>query len=182
MSDPSVYRAARRGNRRRWGRVLTIVGAVLLLAGLAMGAAFARTIEDIVPALDQSTRADGGATATLRGDDMLVLYAPTATRPTCRITGPGGQPPDTDLGGTRYSFTVNGVSYESIAKIGGPGQPAGDYVVECDEDGVILAPPLRISGILGTVFVLVGAIGAGTLGGTLLIVGLVMWGTGRHRE
>lgn len=153
---------------------------MLLVAGIAMGAAFARSIGGIVPSLDQSTRVSGPTTVTLTGSDTLILYAPTGMMPTCDILGPTSQVPSIDLGTTHYAFTVGGVTYESIARLGGPGEPGGEYVVECQEEGLILAPPLNVGGIVAGVLVLLGAIGAGVLGGTLLIVGLVLWLAGRR--
>lgn len=178
--QPGQYQPAPSGRpagraKSRLGMILTIVGAVLLLAGVGVGVSVGRGVGELVPDPSQVTPVVGETYVTVEGGDLLVLYAPSTMMPSCDIMGPTEEVPDIDLAGASYSFPLDSVTYESVAKVGGPGQPEGEYLVDCEEEGLILAPPLDVSGMVGTVVGLFAAIGLGIVGFVLLVVGLIVW-------
>lgn len=167
--------------RRPWAPVLAAVGAGLLVVAVALGVWVGRGFSEMVPAPSDIKSVAGDTVVAIDDGETLILYAPRRMMPTCDITGPTEQVPDIELGGDTYSFPVDGVSYESIAKIGGPGQPAGEYTVACVEDGLIVAPPLDVGHIVAVVFALLGVLAIGGLGVVAVVVGLVVWQMNRHR-
>lgn len=167
--------------RSKLGPILTAVGAVMLVAGVMLGISVGRSFMQIIPSASQSTPVMGETVVTVTGGDSLVLYAPSGIMPVCDIIGPTEAVPNIDLGGASYQFSVNNVSYESMARIGGPGEPEGEYTVSCEQTGLLIAPPLDVGDIVGSVGGLLGVIALLGIGFTLLVVGFIMWLLGRRR-
>ena len=168
--------------RSKLGPILAAVGAVMLVAGVVLGISVGRSFMQIIPSASQSTPVMGETFVTVTGGDSLVLYAPSGIMPVCDIIGPTEAVPNIDLGGSSYQFSVNNVNYESMARIGGPGEPEGEYTVSCDQSGLLIAPPLDVGDIVGSVGGLLGVIALGGIGFTLLVVGLIVWLLGRRRR
>ena len=104
----------------------------------------------------------------------------TRVVPTCDVYGPTDAVPNLALEGF-YTFPLDNVTYESIGKMGGPGELTGDYIIVCGEgDGVVVGPPLDVRNDVGAVRAFIGAVIVGGTGAVLLVAGGVMWLMGRR--
>lgn len=161
------------------GKVLAIIGAALLVVGIALAALFTMRLVGSVPSAADLTRVDGPTEVAVSGDAMKVIYASDSST-SCSVQAPDGQTPDLRLS-TGMRFTAGDVEYTAIGKIGGAGQAAGTYVVECDSSNAVLGPPLKVSDVTVGVLGLVVGIGVGVVGLILLVVGLVLRAVSRKR-
>ncbi|SHJ81925.1 hypothetical protein SAMN02745244_03335 [Tessaracoccus bendigoensis DSM 12906] len=153
-------------------RILIIVGAVLAGIGAVFVALFAFQLSAVIPYAGDLTVIDGPTEVVVSGEEMKVIYA-TDPNAGCSVTSPGMSTPDLALGMSMH-FSLDGVDYDAIGKIGGPGEAEGVYVIECDTPGTVAGPAIDIAAIgLSVVYALVG-FGSLAVGGVLLIVGLVL--------
>ena len=163
------------------GPILVAVGAVMMVAGVILGISVGRDFLEIVPSPGDVTPVVGETFVQIDDGETMILYAPSSMMPVCDIVGPTEAVPDIDLGGANYQFPLDNVNYESMARIGGPGEPIGEYIVMCEEEGLIVAPPLDVGDIVSSVGGLLLVIALGGVGFTLLVVGLIMWLLSRRR-
>lgn len=153
-------------------KVLIVIGAVLLAVAVACGIVFATQIGSLIPKPDSFVHVDGPTSVDITGDEMKVIFTSDPSV-SCDVTSPGAAQPDIWLD-QPMQFESEGISFEAIGKIGGPGEVSGTYLIECDGPGVIIAPPLSVGGIGMAVLAAVVGGFAGVLGLILLIVGLVL--------
>lgn len=159
--------------------VLIIIGAILLALGIGCGIVFGIQLGALIPSASSLVRVDGSAEVTVTGDEMKVIFASDPSV-SCDVTGPGDTQPDVWLNQS-MKFTTDGVSFEAIGKIGGPGEASGTYTIQCDGPGVVIAPPLSVGGIGAAVIAAVIGGLAGVTGLILLIIGLVLKASQRKR-
>ena len=155
--------------------ILASLGSLLLLAGVLWGVAAGQGLTRVVPEAAGVIRVDGDTVVPVTDGEIQVVYAPEGVVPTCDVFGPTDAVPNLALEGT-YTFPLDNVTYESIGKMGGPGELTGDYIIVCQEgDGVVVAPPLDVRNDVGAVRSLLGAITVSGTGLVLLVAGGVMW-------
>lgn len=160
--------------------VLALIGSVLLLAGILWGVSAGQGLTRVVPESAGVIAVDGDTVISIADGVLMVVYAPAGVVPTCDVFGPTDAVPNLALEGVTYTFPLNSVTYESIGKIGGPGELAGNYVIRCEDDGIVVAPPLDVRNDVSSVRSLLGAIIVGGTGAVLLMAGLGMWLLGRR--
>ncbi|MHA6513248.1 hypothetical protein [Tessaracoccus sp. G1721] len=155
--------------------ILALIGSLLLLAGILWGVTAGQGLTRVVPEAAGVIRVDGDTVVPVTDGEIQVVYAPAGVVPTCDVYGPTDAVPNLALEGF-FTFPLNDVTYESIGKMGGPGELSGDYIIVCQEgDGVVVAPPLDVRNDVGAVRALIGAIILGGTGAVLMVTGGVMW-------
>lgn len=166
----------------RVGPILAVVGALMVVAAVVLGLFVGRGMLGIVPSPADITPVSGETVVRVDEAAPLYLYAPVGRMPTCDIVGPTAEVPNISLGGVSYTFPLENQSYEAVARIGGPGQPEGEYTVTCDQPGLVVAPPVDLRGIFVAVGGLLGVTALGGTGFVLVVVGLILWLWGRRRR
>ncbi|MDO5635600.1 MAG: hypothetical protein Q4G34_12155 [Micrococcus sp.] len=167
--------------KRRWGKILTIIGATLLILGIALGVILGFTgIGGAVRGASDGTQFTGSITLTLEQGEKVQLYARAGgDRPSCEVlpeenVGPGAA--------QTSSFTRNGEQWESFG--GFTAEEAGSYDVSCTAMGgdpeVYAGPPVSIGSVLLGVGGIFGGIGLASLGVLLLVIGIVLLVLGRR--
>ncbi|PFG68294.1 hypothetical protein B0O41_3129 [Propionibacteriaceae bacterium ES.041] len=161
------------------GIILTIVGIVLLLGGGIVGAAL--TIQGSLSLVDEvgsGELLDGRSQIAVTAGESLHLYHRAGTaQPTCEVTRPGAI---RRAAVTDSPWDFGGVTYEAFESLTFP--TAGDYEIECSEQGTLIAPPVPMSA-MGTAVLGVGlAVVSVVVGIGTLIVGIVLWVAGAKRQ
>ena len=161
------------------GKVLMILGVVILLLSLIVGGILAyRGGSGVVETMDDlQTINNGQATISAEEGDVLLLLKreSAATAPSCQVTGPDGQ--DVPLETPTTSTTIN--EWKSFAAF--TPSTSGDHSITCDAEAAV-SPPLSVSGIFGAVGGVLLLIGGSLLGLFLLGLGLLLWLLGRRRK
>lgn len=162
--------------KKRLGPVLMIIGAIVGVLGVVLGIlggvggiASAMPSEDEVHAVTQPLQ------VTLSDDQEMGLWSEAGSGVGCRVLDEAGEM--VDIRGTSETVTLRDLQLHSIGKWSG----AGTYTVECDGEGGYVAPPLGVGALLGGVGGILGAVFGGIIGGTLFIVGLIVWLIQRKR-
>jgi hypothetical protein len=168
---------------KKWGIALTLIGAaVIVLSVILAGVLGAVGFGGSTPGEDEVVAITGPTTVPVaEGEAMFLYHADTGPTTSCGIFDPSGQMLTDSSSLVTSSFTHQGQTYTSFAEFGGPGLPAGDYVVECDQDGIIAAPAVDAAGIVGGVVGILGGVFGGLLGFVLLVVGVILWIVGGRR-
>lgn len=160
--------------------ILALIGSLLLLAGILWGVTAGQGLTRVVPETAGVIRVEGDTVVPVTEGEIQVVYAPAGVVPTCDVYGPTDAVPNLALEGF-YTFPLDNVTYESIGKMGGPGELTGDYIIVCGEgDGVVVGPPLDVRNDVGAVRAFIGAVIVGGTGAVLLLAGGVMWLMGRR--
>lgn len=178
MTTPNAV--ARPGaGMRKWGKILAIVGAIMLVVCVVVGVILAVTgIGRAAGTADKGTTFTGSTSVTLEAGQKVQLYAPDdAATPMCEVT-PADKVGDAPVQSSEV--TSGGVTWESFD--GFTATEAGSYQITCDgTTQVLAAPPVSIGGIFaGVGGILLGVLGGG-LGLLMLIVGLVLFFIGRGK-
>ncbi|GAA4284520.1 hypothetical protein GCM10022261_20510 [Brevibacterium daeguense] len=168
---------------KKWGIALTLIGAAVLVLSVVLAAILGAVgLGGSTPDEGEVVAISGPTTIPVAADESMFLYhAETGPSTSCGIFDPSGQMLTDASSLVTSSFTHEGETYTSFAEFGGSGMPAGDYVVECDQDGIIAAPAVDAAGIVGGVFGILGGVFGGFLGFALLVVGVVLWIVGARR-
>lgn len=162
---------------RKSGKVLLIIGIVLLVLSLAAG-----TIMSVIGFGTVADLEENGTTfterteLTLEAGEEVQLYAHTeATRPTCRVWAPDTSPVTDGVG--QSSTIGDWTSFDSFTAT-----QAGTYTIACYSDQEVLAAaPVSIGGIFSAVGgILIGIFGGG-LGLLLAVIGLILLLVGRNQ-
>lgn len=153
-------------------KIMIVVGAILMAVSVVLFVLFATQLMSAIPSEDDVVTVNGPTEVQITGGEMKVIYASDVSVG-CDVTGPTADVPDVTLR-ISMNWGRNGENYTGIGKVGGDGQPDGTYTVECDGDGVVIAPPISIPGITTSVLSAVVGGFAGLIGLVLLIVGLVL--------
>lgn len=159
------------------GRVLTIVGTIIMVLSVAGGILLAVSgFGTVANIQDEGTEFSGQGQVTLEaGEQIQLYYRSSEVPPTCDVMGPGGTDPGP---GVSQTSSVNDwSSFDSFSAT-----TAGDYTITCSgTQQVLAAPPLSIGGIFsGTGGILLAVFGGG-LGVLMLGVGIVLWIVGRNQ-
>lgn len=167
---------------RKWGKILSILGAIILALSVIGGiilsvVGFGKVISDV----DEATYFSGTSSVTVESGNIIQLYALEGQSvPTCEVVGADGLSPTV---GTGQSSTVgwngqNWVSFQSFAS-----SSTQEYTISCtpSDAQIMVAPPVAI----GSAFAAAGGIILGILGGTLgfvlLVIGLILYFIGRSK-
>lgn len=164
---------------RRWGKILSILGGVILLLSLIVGVILAVTgLGGAVESAEEAVRFTDTTSITLEADEAVQLYRPVGeTPPACAAAPADSVGPGPSL---TSAITVDGVKWESFD--GFTATADGQYEITCDgTTEVLVTPPVSIGGIFaGIGGVLLGIFGGG-LGLLLLILGLILFFVGRSQ-
>lgn len=164
---------------RKWGKLLAILGAIVLLLSIVIGTVMAWTgFQGVMDTAEDATPFSGSTTLQLSAGDEIQLYAlEGAASNDCDVT-PGDQ-----VGpGPSQTSTISkdGQSWTSFD--GFTATTDGEYIVACaDSAEVLAAPPISVGGILGGVGGIFLGIGGGMLGALLLLIGIVLLLVGRGK-
>lgn len=161
------------------GRILTIVGLVLVVGAALLGGGAALAGGSVRPAESAMIDVQGATEVPVADEQMQVIYT-TDPVTSCSVTGPSDTVPNVTLSFS-MNFDRDGAMYSAIGKMGGPGEANGTYTVECDGDAVV-GPAMNVGALTATVLMIVAAVGLATLGVILLIVGLVLRASAKKRN
>ncbi|UPW10580.1 hypothetical protein M1C59_07035 [Gordonia terrae] len=160
-----------RAGMRRWGKILTLVGVVILVLSVAVGVILAVAgIGNVVDQADKAFQVDPTAEQYYDAGDEFQLFSTSASNgvPACEITGPAALAPGTNTT-TEFTFDGSGVeSFDSFQVV-----ESGTYSFRCDSPAVVAS--LDASGIFSGVGGVLLAVFGGGLGGLLALVGIVLW-------
>ncbi|MDS1115795.1 hypothetical protein RD149_18770 [Gordonia westfalica] len=160
-----------RKGMRLWGKILTVVGIVILVASVAIGVVLAVSgIGQVVDQAEQAFVVDPRAEHRYDAGDTFALFRPdnTAATPSCEITGPAALERGSDV---TAEFPYDGTqvqSFESFEVV-----EAGTYSFVCS-DRVVVAS-IDIGGIFSGVGGVLLAVFGGGFGGVLMLIGIVLW-------
>ncbi len=164
---------------RRWGKILAILGAVILLLSIVAGTILAwMSFQGVMGAAEDSTPFTGSTTLQLAEGDEIQLYAREgAMTSSCDVS-----PSDQVGPGPSQTSTISkdGSSWTSFD--GFTATADGEYIVTCTGSSEVLAaPPISVGGILGGIGGIFLGVGGGMLGALLLLVGIVLLIVGRGK-
>lgn len=178
---------------KRRGVALTIIGAVLMLvlAPAAAGIGIWQGVSRGMSAVDDQpwVPAAGKVHLTGAGAQTVLVegsYDSGQPLPTCRVTGPAGQPIPVPSGSTRLNLDWGGTVLTRAGTF--EAASAGDYTVDCSGLRTKVLPSGIADDIARRVLVPIGiGVGLGAvaflLGVILLIVGIVkLVNSGRERN
>lgn len=166
---------------RRTGKIMSIIGGIILALSLIVGIILAVSgFGKVSSAMKDVTVFSGQTTVTVSADTAVQLYAKEGeTAPRCTVTDP--QKAEVAMATNQSSeISKDGTKWKSFD--GFTANKAGAYTVSCDGDTeVMVGPPVSIGGILGGLGgILLGVLGGG-LGLLLLVVGLILYFVGRSK-
>ncbi|WP_439032062.1 hypothetical protein [Gordonia terrae] len=159
-----------RSGMRRWGKILTLVGVVILVLSVAVGVVLAVAgIGDVVDQADKAFEVNPTAEQYYDAGDTFQLFSSAANGvPSCEITGPAALESGTNTS-TEFTFDGSGVeSFDSFEVV-----ESGTYSFRCDSPAVVAS--IDASGIFSGVGGVLLAVFGGGLGGLLALVGIVLW-------
>lgn len=158
--------------RRKYGRVMVWVGAILIVLALVAGTLLGWQIYRTVQALDESEPVNGTLTMELAaGDDRTVYQSEGANQGECVVTGPDG----TELDLTREATlrgSSGGATYVNTGTF--TAETSGTHEITCDGPTALVGPAIDARWAVGSVFGIIAAIGALLVGGLILIVGVII--------
>lgn len=161
----------------RAGRILTIVGGIILVLGIAAGTILSVVgFSQVTGVVEDGTRFTGSTELTLETGQQVQLYVHrNDVAPLCEVTDENGDEP---VGGPSQSSTINGWrSFDMFTAT-----RAGTYTITCsDETEVLAAEPLSIGGIFSAVGGILIGVFVGGLGLLLLVVGVILLLIGRSQ-
>lgn len=156
-----------RAGMRRWGKILTLLGVLILVLSVTVGVVMA--IAGIGNVADKAFEVNPTAEQYYdAGDEFQLFSSSTNGVPACEITGPAALASGTNST-TEFTFDGSGVeSFDSFEVV-----ESGTYSFQCDSPAVVAS--IDASGILrGVGGVLLAVVGGG-FGGLLALVGIVLW-------
>lgn len=160
-----------RAGMRRWGKILTMVGVLILVLSVAVGVVLAVAgIGTVVDQADKAFEVNPTAEQYYDAGDEFQLFSTSASNgvPGCEITGPAALAPGTNTT-TEFTFDGSGVeSFDSFEVV-----ESGTYSFRCDSPAVVAS--LDASGIFSGVGGVLLAVFGGGFGGLLALVGIVLW-------
>ncbi|MFE0749421.1 hypothetical protein [Gordonia sp. NPDC058843] len=160
-----------RAGMRRWGKILTLVGVVILVLSVAVGVILAVAgIGNVVDQADKAFEVNPTAEQYYDAGDDFQLFSTSASNgvPACEITGPAALASGTNTT-TEFTFDGSGVeSFDSFEVV-----ESGTYSFRCDSPAVVAS--LDASGIFSGVGGVLLAVFGGAFGGLLALVGIVLW-------
>ena len=160
-----------RSGMRLWGKILTAVGIVVLVASLAIGIALAvGGISQVVDQAEQAFVVDPTGEQNYAAGETFALFTPesSAGDPSCEITGPAALERES---GVTTEFTYDGTQVRSFESFGV--KESGTYSFTCS-DRVVVAT-IDLGGIFSGVGGVLLAVFGGGLGAVLLLIGIVLW-------
>ncbi|MBA5845968.1 hypothetical protein [Gordonia amicalis] len=166
-----------RTGMRLWGKILTAVGVVILVASVAVGVVLAVSgISQVVDQADQAFVVDPRAEHRYDAGDTFALFRPdnTAATPSCEITGPAALERGTDV---TAEFPYDGTqvrSFDSYKVV-----EAGTYSFLCS--GRVVVATIDLGGIFSGVGGVLLAVLGGGFGAVLLLIGIVLWAIAGRR-
>lgn len=168
---------------RRWGKILSIVGGIILALSVIAGAIMA--VSGLGTAMESASEAQqfsGTTSVTLESGEAVQLYVPTGggMPPACSVSPEADVGPGPDQSST---LTMNGRKWSSFD--GFSATADGTYEITCvgyeGPPEVLVSPPVSTGGIFaGVGGILLGVLGGG-LGLLLLAAGLIMFFIGRSQ-
>ena len=161
--------------KRKVGKVLLIIGAVLGLIALASGIWAAVSFRDGLGKIEDGrvNLSNGSARVQLNQGDERMLWGEGAPLSNCRVSGPGGQ---AGLQSTDITVNINSSNYFGSYRF--TADQAGSYEVNCSGKGFV-GKSMSVGGVAGMALGIVVAIMAGLLAGLLLLIGLILFLVGR---
>lgn len=167
---------------RKAGKVLLIISAVLAVITAVCTVLSCNWMKEITALVDNGVEVRGGtATVTMSRGDRKAIWVPKEASGRCDVTGPDGEP--LTLGGTgSVTVTANHDEYHRMGTF--TAAKAGQHTLTCsgNPDGVLIGEDFDSGSIVRGAFALMGAIGAGVLGGGLFLLGLILWLVGRSQR
>ncbi|MBD0862273.1 hypothetical protein IA539_13760 [Gordonia sp. zg691] len=157
-----------RAGMRRWGKILTVVGVVLLLLSVTIGVVMA--VAGIGDAVDKAFEVNPTAEQNYDTGDTFQLFSSNTESgvPACEITGPAALAPGP---GTTSEFTFDGSGVESFDSF--EVVESGTYTFRCDSPAVVAS--IDAAGIFSGVGGVLLAVFGGGFGGLVAVVGVVLW-------
>lgn len=166
-----------RTGMRLWGKILTAVGVVILVASVAIGVVLAVSgISQVVDQADQAFVVDPRAEHRYDAGDTFALFRPdnAAATPSCEITGPAALERGSDV---TAEFPYDGTqvrSFDSYKVV-----EAGTYSFLCS--GRVVVATIDLGGIFSGVGGVLLAVFGGGFGAVLLLIGIVLWAIAGRR-
>ncbi|MDH3047606.1 hypothetical protein [Gordonia alkanivorans] len=160
-----------RTGMRLWGKILTAVGIVILVASLAIGVALAvGGISQVVDQADQAFVVDPTGEQNYDAGDTFALFTPesSAGEPSCEITGPAAPERTSEV---TTEFTYDGTQVKSFESF--EVKEPGTYSFICSERVVVAS--IDLGGIFSGVGGVLLAVFGGGFGAVLLLIGIVLW-------
>lgn len=156
-----------RAGMRRWGKILTLLGVLILVLSVTVGVVMA--IAGIGNVADKAFEVNPTAEQYYdAGDEFQLFSSSTNGVPACEITGPAALASGTNST-TEFTFDGSGVeSFDSFEVV-----ESGTYSFQCDSPAVVAS--IDASGILSGVGGVLLAVVGGGFGGLLALVGIVLW-------
>lgn len=157
-----------RAGMRRWGKILTLLGVLILVLSVTVGVVMA--IAGIGNVADKAFEVNPTAEQYYDAGDEFQLFSSSSTNgvPACEITGPAALASGTNST-TEFTFDGSGVeSFDSFEVV-----ESGTYSFQCDSPAVVAS--IDASGILSGVGGVLLAVVGGGFGGLLALVGIVLW-------
>lgn len=157
-----------RAGMRRWGKILTLLGVLILVLSVTVGVVMA--IAGIGNVADKAFEVNPTAEQYYDAGDEFQLFSSSSTNgvPACEITGPAALASGTSST-TEFTFDGSGVeSFDSFEVV-----ESGTYSFQCDSPAVVAS--IDASGILSGVGGVLLAVVGGGFGGLLALVGIVLW-------
>ncbi len=111
-----------------------------------------------------------GAFTAEKGEQTVAYHEEDSRVPRCAVDTPDGSGIEPELDGS-FSFDKNGRSWESFDGFTAPA--SGEYKVDCDEDTIMIGPPVNVLGVFASVSGLLLAVFGGGFGFLLLMIGLI---------
>ena len=158
-----------RAGMRRWGKILTLLGVLILVLSVTVGVVMA--IAGIGNVADKAFEVNPTAEQYYDAGDEFQLFSSSSSTngvPACEITGPAALASGTNST-TEFTFDGSGVeSFDSFEVV-----ESGTYSFQCDSPAVVAS--IDASGILSGVGGVLLAVVGGGFGGLLALVGIVLW-------
>ncbi|UEJ83901.1 hypothetical protein Bra3105_06215 [Brachybacterium halotolerans subsp. kimchii] len=167
---------------KKAGLIMLIVGLVLCLIGIVVFVvAIVKVVGVASDVSDNSTVFNGSATIELEaGKDMQAYVHEGETGPSCTIVGADGTNPDTGTVNQKSTVTTEGTDWESFGSF--TAKSTQEYTITCDSPNeVMVAPPVSVGGIVGSVGGIIGGLLVGGFGFLLLVVGVILFFVGRSK-
>ncbi len=162
------------------GMIMTIVGAVIMIGSITIGAMMADTgIGGTVEAARNAKVVVGAGQVEFEAGADFALYQDTNdATPTCQVLDPSGAVVGS-AAGWPDTITTGGRTWISFDAF--RADVDGLYSIDCGGAEVLVSAPLSIGGIFTGVGGILLAVFGGLGGGVLLVVGLILYFVGRSK-
>ncbi|GAB2539578.1 hypothetical protein [Brachybacterium huguangmaarense] len=163
---------------RRWGKILSILGGIILLLSVVIGVIMSVTgFGKALSVEEEGTVFTGSTSVTVEAGQEVQLYVHEGeTPPSCTVE------PAADITDSSMTYTVSNGDVSWVSFQGFTAAKAGTYTIDCAGDTEVLAgPPVSVGGILSAIGgIFLGILGGG-LGALLLVLGLILYFVGRSK-